>query len=292
MAICKALPARLDKLQATPYGWQASALYAVYGGVLSFAVHGWYCTFVDRERQLQTYEKRGTPFSGTMEDRISYREKEQPRVAAIRQLATFATSLVYSVYPFASATTSWLSFVAWTCALAVYWDIHFFIVHKIAHENKHAYKWLHKLHHTYKQPDVFSAYCTTAHRRTTLGDHVVVPHARSLTHAPFARVRARALGSAPRSIPPRFLLLPLSSRHIPEPLLHRTVRHPRHGALRPACGRLHVDAVVWHARLVHQARRAHALGCEVAAAADELVAALHAALALGAHPRLRHHGRA
>jgi len=156
MAICKALPARLDKLQATPYGWQASALYAVYGGVLSFAVHGWYCTFVDRERQLQTYEKRGTPFSGTMEDRISYREKEQPRVAAIRQLATFATSLVYSVYPFASATTSWLSFVAWTCALAVYWDIHFFIVHKIAHENKHAYKWLHKLHHTYKQPTAFS----------------------------------------------------------------------------------------------------------------------------------------
>ena len=48
----------IDSLGSSPYGVQASALYAVYGCVMSFAVHGWYCTFGEKERQLQAYEPR------------------------------------------------------------------------------------------------------------------------------------------------------------------------------------------------------------------------------------------
>jgi len=160
--ICKAIPGHLAKLNATQYGLQASAMYALYGCVLSFAVHGWYCTFGEKERQLQAYEPRSAKFAGSFDDRMGYKDKpNQPRRAAIRTFATFWTSLVYTFFPFAQATTSWASFAAWTCALAVYWDLHFFCVHKFAHENGAAYKFLHKLHHQYKAPDVFSAYFVT-----------------------------------------------------------------------------------------------------------------------------------
>jgi hypothetical protein len=154
--LCQAIPNHLASLDATPYGLKASAMYALYGTVLSFAVHGWYCTFVDREQQLQAYEPRSAKFAGKFEDRLSYKDKPvQPRRAAVRQTATFWTSLVYSVFPFAAPTTSWSMFFAWTFALAVYWDLHFYCVHKFAHENGKAYKFLHKLHHIYKASDVF-----------------------------------------------------------------------------------------------------------------------------------------
>jgi len=93
--------------------------------------------------------------------RMRYVDRDQPRAAAIRSSMALMTSLVYSVVPFAPVTTSWLTFAAWTCGLAVYWDLHFTIVHSIAHENRHAYKWLHKLHHIYKAPDCFGAYFVT-----------------------------------------------------------------------------------------------------------------------------------
>lgn len=147
-------------LSAAPYGFQNAALYAVYGAGLSFAAHGWYCVFADTPKQLQSYDdKKEVVKPG--ETPMQYFEKEQPRRSAVRQVATFMTSVVYTVYPFAAPTTSWVSFAGWTCALAVYWDLHFFIVHKFAHENRAAYKWLHKLHHQYKQPDVFNAYFVT-----------------------------------------------------------------------------------------------------------------------------------
>jgi len=68
---------------------------------------------------------------------------------------------VYSLVPFAPPTTSWTAFIAWTCALAVYWDLHFFVVHKAAHESRWLYINVHKLHHTQKQPSCFSAYFVT-----------------------------------------------------------------------------------------------------------------------------------
>jgi predicted HD phosphohydrolase/sterol desaturase/sphingolipid hydroxylase (fatty acid hydroxylase superfamily) len=144
---------------SVPYGVEYSSMYALYGILLSFAVHGWYCTFADQERQLQSYDPKGAKLPAG--ERKGYAEKAQPRAAAVRTIATFATSLVYTVFPFAPQTDTWAAFAAWTCALAVYWDLHFFFVHGFAHENRHAYKWLHKLHHLYKQPDVFSAYFVT-----------------------------------------------------------------------------------------------------------------------------------
>eukprot|EP00961_Rhodomonas_salina_P198277 2675225-Rhodomonas_salina.1 len=125
-------------LSAAPYGFQNAALYAVYGAGLSFAAHGWYCVFADTPKQLQSYDdKKEVVKPG--ETPMQYFEKEQPRRSAVRQVATFMTSVVYTVYPFAAPTTSWVSFAGWTCALAVYWDLHFFIVHKFAHENRAAY---------------------------------------------------------------------------------------------------------------------------------------------------------
>merc|ERR1719502_218551 len=45
--------------------------------------------------------------------------------------------------------------------LAIYWDLHFFIFHKLAHEYPWMYKKFHKLHHFYTAPDVFGAYYVT-----------------------------------------------------------------------------------------------------------------------------------
>jgi len=155
-----AVSAYLSRLGAMPFGLKYAAMYSVYCMVCSLATHGWYCTFVSQERQLQTYEPKGTK-GVAKEDRLDYSQKGPQKAGAVRTLATFACELVYAVYPFAPATTSWAAFFGWTCALAIYWDIHFFIVHTLAHENRHVYKYLHKLHHMHKAPGVFSAYFVT-----------------------------------------------------------------------------------------------------------------------------------
>ena len=179
-----------------PYGAQCSAAYALFGVVLCFATHGWYCTFVAQERQLQSYNPKGTAKDAAQ---LSYAERPQPRAGAVRSMATFATSLVYTVVPFAPATTSWAAFAAWTCALAVYWDLHFFCVHAFAHENRHAYKFLHKLHHMYKQPDVSSAYFVTYQVRAPRSDrHPTATHIRPATPPPSPAVLLLA-----HIVPPR-----------------------------------------------------------------------------------------
>jgi hypothetical protein len=52
-------------------------------------------------------------------------------------------------------------FVGWTAAFAVYWDLHFFVAHKAAHDFPAMYQAVHKLHHSHKQPGVFTAYYVT-----------------------------------------------------------------------------------------------------------------------------------
>ena len=71
------------------------------------------------------------------------------------------TSLVYALVPFAAPTYDPKTFVAWTCLFGLYWDLHFFLVHKVCHENRWLYTNVHKLHHTHKQPGVFTAYFVT-----------------------------------------------------------------------------------------------------------------------------------
>ena len=69
--------------------------------------------------------------------------------------------MVYAFVPFAPPTYSLSKFVACNMAFAIYWDLHFFIVHKTVHEHRQLYRWIHKLHHSHKQPGVFTAYYVT-----------------------------------------------------------------------------------------------------------------------------------
>ena len=275
--------AHFEQMGSTPYGVQWSAAYALYGIVLCFATHGWYCTFVEQDRQLQSYNPKGSAKDAAQ---LSYAERPQPRAGAVRSMATFATSLVYTVVPLAPATTSWATFAAWTCALAVYWDLHFFCVHAFAHENRHAYKFLHKLHHIYKQPDVYSAYFVTYQ----------VPIPRVIpTRSPIHRLspplahRRRAHACAPAfggskvvgRLPPRAVAL-----------LHGASGDSDRCGGGPARRRLHLDPLVRHPRLVHQAWRP--LDLIEAVALPPLLVGVprHVPLAVEPRPRRRDDGGA
>jgi len=162
------LAARLEDGRAAPYGWYDTLTYTVFAILTTFAAHGWFCVHAAQERQYQQYERvtRGpdgkrlpAPVEG--EKSMNYAVREAPRGASVRSTAALLTSWVYALYPFAAPTTSWAMFIGWTCGLAVYWDLHFFIFHKIAHENPRMYKLFHKLHHFYTAPDVFGAYYVT-----------------------------------------------------------------------------------------------------------------------------------
>lgn len=155
-----ALQRRLASGEAVEYGWYDTTVYVVFAILMSFASHGWFCTFVSQDRQLQAYEPKSVKLEPGQE-RMSYVGREQPRGAAVRSTAALLSGFVYAVFPFGAPTTSWAQFAAWSCALCVYWDLHFFIVHKLVHEHRKLYAFVHKLHHQYKQPDVFGAYFVT-----------------------------------------------------------------------------------------------------------------------------------
>lgn len=168
----------LAKLNASPYGIVDAGVYAAFAVVLSYAVHGWMCTHLSEtnqlKHQLQSYERTSRKPNGVDgAKRAAYVDKIAPAQEATRTVAALLTSLVYAVYPFAPATATWASFVAWTIALAIYWDLHFYICHRIAHEWRPAYAFFHKLHHENKQPGPFNAYFVTYQSHVLL-EHVVV----------------------------------------------------------------------------------------------------------------------
>ena len=170
-AACSLSTSMAEKLKdgrAVQYGLWDTLTYTIFAILATFATHGWFCVHAAQERQLQEYERREydadgkrrpTPAAG--EPFMNYSDRSAPRGASVRSTAALLTSWVYAFYPFGAPSDSWLTFAAWTCALAVYWDLHFFIAHKLAHENATLYKFFHKLHHFYTAPDVFGAYYVT-----------------------------------------------------------------------------------------------------------------------------------
>ena len=131
-------------------------MYTGFAIILAYAAEGWYRMHVGQPRQLQTYDGKQK-----LEKPSTYAERPAPTAAAVRTVAALLTSIVYAFVPFAPVSSSWPVFAAWVFGFAVYWDIHFFIVHKAVHENRWLYKNIHKLHHTHKQPGVFTAYFVT-----------------------------------------------------------------------------------------------------------------------------------
>ena len=141
------------------YGLADTATFIAFAVMLAFATHGWYATFADQKRQFQDFDAKHSRKPG--EKPSAYIDRDPPTAGAIRTVAALVSSIVYAFVPFAPPTTSWPVFIGWTMAVAVYWDLHFFVVHKTVHENAWLYKHIHKLHHSHKQSGPFSAYFVT-----------------------------------------------------------------------------------------------------------------------------------
>jgi hypothetical protein len=139
------------------FGPLAALHYTAFAVILSYAVHGWVVTHASVKNKIQSGK----------EYQVS------PQAMAIRSTATILTSMVYSFLPLAPNSTSIKEFVAWTFALAIYWDLHFYVAHRYAHENKRAYTFFHKLHHLCKQPNCFGAYFVTYQSHILLEQIVV-----------------------------------------------------------------------------------------------------------------------
>jgi len=79
-------------------------------------------------------------------------------VIAERALCALLTELIYTFLPIGNRSTSWVQFVGSWVALALVWDFYFFLTHRAFHLNKTLYRLFHKTHHTYKDPNCFTAY--------------------------------------------------------------------------------------------------------------------------------------
>lgn len=166
--LCKPLKERLSDGRAVYYGLEDTFTYTVFAILMTFAAHGWFCVHAAQERQLQTYEKHTRDADGNRlskpaegQTAMSYRDRTAPRGASVRSTAALLTSWVYVFFPFGAPSSSWAVFIGWTCALAVYWDAHFYVAHRLAHVYPTLYKFFHKKHHYYTAPDVFGAYYVT-----------------------------------------------------------------------------------------------------------------------------------
>mmetsp|Transcript_58142 Transcript_58142/g.124904 ORF Transcript_58142/g.124904 Transcript_58142/m.124904 type:complete len:342 (-) Transcript_58142:266-1291(-) len=161
-AMCQVDPvaSRIQRLGMTPYGFSDSLALTVYAIVMSYAAHGWFCARVSQERQLQTYEPKGSSIPAGA-SRMAYVNKKRPEAASARTVAILLSSMAYSVFPFAPSTWNFAVFFAWSFVVSVYWDLQFFVIHKLCHEHRWLYKFVHKLHHTDKTPGPFTAYFVT-----------------------------------------------------------------------------------------------------------------------------------
>lgn len=132
----------LVRNQMVSLGVFDAGLYVLFSLVLSYSVHGFILTHASEKQKIQK----------------SKRYEVSPTEAAIRSSAAIMTNLVYCVFCFRPSATSWTTFLLWDLFLSVYWDLHFFVAHKLVHEHKKWYAFFHKRHHTNKQPNCFSAY--------------------------------------------------------------------------------------------------------------------------------------
>jgi sterol desaturase/sphingolipid hydroxylase (fatty acid hydroxylase superfamily) len=141
-----------------PWGFLNALHYTVFGVILSYAVHGWVMTHVSPQYKVQS----------------SKEYEVSPQAMAVRSTAAILTSMVYTFLPLAPGSTSITQFVTWTFVFALYWDLHFYVAHRYAHENKWAYRFFHKTHHLCKQPNCFGAYFVTYQSHVLLEQIVVI----------------------------------------------------------------------------------------------------------------------
>lgn len=147
----------LQDRQMEAFGWTSAWQYTVFAIVASYAFHGFCATHAPQQLKVQADKE--------------YEVK--PDAMAIRSTAALITELVYTFVPLAPATDSWWKFAAWCAVLAVYWDAHFYVAHRICHENKAAYRFFHKTHHLCKAPNCFGAYFVTYQSHIVLEQLVV-----------------------------------------------------------------------------------------------------------------------
>jgi hypothetical protein len=154
------IPAVVDYLRAqemTQFGWTSAWQYTAFAVIASYAFHGFCTTHAPHQLKVQA----------------AYDYQVKPDAMAIRSTAALLTSLIYTFMPFAPSTFVWWQFAAWTAALSVYWDAHFYAAHRFCHENKTAYRFFHKTHHLCKEPNCFGAYFVTYQSHIVLEQLVV-----------------------------------------------------------------------------------------------------------------------
>ena len=149
--------AYMERQQMEYLGWESACKYTAFAIVTSYAFHGFCTTHVPHRLKIQAS--------------TSYQVR--PDAMAIRSTAALMTELVYAFLPLSPSTHVWWKFGAWTAALAVYWDAHFYAAHRICHENKAAYRFFHKTHHLCKEPNCFGAYFVTYQSHVVLEQLVV-----------------------------------------------------------------------------------------------------------------------
>jgi sterol desaturase/sphingolipid hydroxylase (fatty acid hydroxylase superfamily) len=151
------LASYLEAHQMQAFGCESALQYTVFAILASYAFHGWCSTHAPHRLKIQS----------------AFPYEVSPSAMAVRSTATLLTQLVYSFLPLAPASQSWWQFGAWMAALNIYWDAHFYVVHRWAHENKKAYKFFHKTHHLCKEPNCFGAYFVTYQSHIVLEQLVV-----------------------------------------------------------------------------------------------------------------------
>jgi hypothetical protein len=140
------------------FGFWNALNYTAFAILSSYAFHGFCTTHAPRSLKIQA--------------NTDYQVK--PDAMAIRSTAALLTEMVYTFLPLAPSTYTWYKFAMWLAALNIYWDAHFYLFHRICHENKLAYRFFHKTHHLCKEPNAFGAYFVEYQSHILLEQVVVV----------------------------------------------------------------------------------------------------------------------
>lgn len=127
-----------------PWGFENAVHYCAFAVLLSFAFHGFVCTYGDFLKPTKVQSSK--PYN------------TGPAAMATRQTAVLLTELIFSALPVRPVSTSWAHFVATLFAFAVAWDAWFFVVHYVCHRSTWAYGAIHKTHHSCKEPNCFGAF--------------------------------------------------------------------------------------------------------------------------------------
>eukprot|EP00740_Mantoniella_antarctica_P020564 CAMPEP_0198684340 /NCGR_PEP_ID=MMETSP1468-20131203/12040_1 /TAXON_ID=1461545 /ORGANISM="Mantoniella sp, Strain CCMP1436" /LENGTH=568 /DNA_ID=CAMNT_0044429063 /DNA_START=307 /DNA_END=2013 /DNA_ORIENTATION=+ len=134
----------LEDRGLAPWGAANALKLTFYALTVMFATHGLVCC----------YEKELAPLK--IQSGLTYLVK-CPHIAE-RSIWAISTTLIYAFLPCGTVSPSWLHYIGNWFALALTWDLYFYLVHGAFHLNKSLYRFFHKTHHTYKDPNCFSAY--------------------------------------------------------------------------------------------------------------------------------------